>query len=142
MMHCAADKDWETELTSLAEALVKVQRFYDALGGIVGYQLKCLQLICDAKVQQYHDSMDSGTAAETDDSVVDYLKPQGPNFQGESGRLAAQQAAGEGLRALPALAEVYPLGGTSSNSSLSLSQPRSLSLSLSLSLCRAQVLCA
>lgn len=90
-----------------------MQKFYDALGGIVGYQLKCLQLICDAKVQEYTSSMDSGTDASTDDddSVVEYLEPVGPNFQGRERRSEAQQAAGDGLRALPDLAEVYPLGG-------------------------------
>eukprot|EP00892_Ulva_mutabilis_P001452 jgi/Ulvmu1/11307/UM074_0022.1 len=105
--------DWKAELTRLADVLAKVHRFYDALGGIVGYQLKCMQLICDAKAQEYADSCSSGTEAQTDDDteVVDYLKPQGPNFQGASGRLEAQRAAGEGLRALPSLAEIYPLGG-------------------------------
>lgn len=98
----------------LAENLVKVQNFYDALGGIVGYQLKCLQLICDAKEEKYASSIDSGSdaASASDGTSVEYLEPQGPNFQGHEGRAEAQKAAGDGLRALPGLAEVYPLGGT------------------------------
>lgn len=105
---------------SLAEKLIKVQRFYDALGGIVGYQLKCLQLILDAKVSENQSgSYDSSSTSSTDqpsssefEEEVDYLVPQGPKFnKGDEGRELAVQAAGQGLRALPELAEIYPLGG-------------------------------
>ena len=95
------------KMHSLAEKLVKVQRFYDALGGIVGYQLKCLQLICDARVREFssmapsaYSSLDgsmegsetdassqhstAGTVAEEEE--VDYLVPHGPKFnKGEHG---------------------------------------------------------
>lgn len=118
----------------MADKLVKVQRFYDALGGIVGYQLKCLELICDARVREFssmepsaYSSLDGSTEGfETDDSSqhstasstaeveeVHYLVPHGPKFnKGKDGRALAEHAAGEGLRALPELAEIYPLGGT------------------------------
>lgn len=135
--------DWKPQMHSLAEKLVKVQRFYDALGGIVGYQLKCLQLICDARVREFssmvpsaYSSLDgsslegsSSEGSETDassvhsaagaavvDDEVEYLVPQGPKFnKGDEGRALAQHAAGAGLRALPELAEIYPLGGTRLN---------------------------
>jgi hypothetical protein len=132
---------------SLAEKLVKVQRFYDALGGIVGYQLKCLQLICDARVREFasmsqseYSSLDGSTldlsdtdvlsqhstaasaaaaAAETEEDV-EYLVPQGLKFnKGAEGRALAQYAAGAGLRAIPELAEIYPLGGAATNTAQS-----------------------
>ena len=74
----------EAAFAELAARLVKVQRFYDSLGGIVGYQLKCLELILAAKAKE--DSVDS---PETDDSV-NFLVPSGPKLQGEAGRQAAQ----------------------------------------------------
>jgi hypothetical protein len=131
---CSAG-DWRPSMRALAEKLVKVQRFYDALGGIVGYQLKCLQLIYDARAEAYAemtpqrlslDGSSSGTGTapsvasegtsagctEETEEQVDYLVPQGPKFNtGVQGQKRALHAAGDGLRALPQLAEIYPLGG-------------------------------
>lgn len=89
-----------------------MQAFYDSLGGIVGYQLKCLELIIAARAEELSDAENgcsSGDAAESDH--VEYLIPQGPNLQGAQGREVAQRAAADGLRAMPQLAEIYPLGG-------------------------------
>lgn len=92
----------------MAADLVKVQAFYDSLGGIVGYQLKCLELIVAAKEKE--DSVDEDDGAAPQESV-EFLVPQGPNLQGEEGRSVAQRAAADGLRAMPHLSEIYPLGG-------------------------------
>jgi UTP---glucose-1-phosphate uridylyltransferase len=93
---------------------VKVQQFYDALGGIVGYQLKCLELIAAAKSKELEEAeaKANGSADDGADAHTDFLIPQGPNLQGPEGRRVAQRAAADGLRAMPDLAEIYPLGGT------------------------------
>lgn len=106
--------DWQQRFRELAADLAKVQTFYDSLGGVVGYQLKCLELIVAARVEELSDAENAGSV---DDAAryadVDYLKPKGPNLQGAQGREVAQRAAADGLRAMPELAEIYPLGGAS-----------------------------
>lgn len=42
------DGAWDAPLRRLASALCRVDTFYDSMGGIVGYQLKSLQLITEA----------------------------------------------------------------------------------------------
>jgi hypothetical protein len=101
-------EDWQEALRQLALDLVKVAAFYDSLGGIIGYQLKCLELILAARVEEKSEDEPPGSAP---DNPVNFLVPQGPNLQGPEGRQAAQQAAADGLRAMPQLAEIYPLGG-------------------------------
>lgn len=109
-------------MTLLADDLVKVMQFYDSLGGIVGYQIKCLELIRDARAEAAaKSSAESSSGGESDSngaapgaaraSEVTYLVPEGLMLQGPNGRAAAHRAAGEGLRALKYLAEIYPLGG-------------------------------
>jgi UTP---glucose-1-phosphate uridylyltransferase len=91
----------------LAATLEKVQRFYDSLGGIVGYQVKCLELI-DAALEE---ELSGGESDGSGGSTVEFLIPQGTNLQGPEQRATAQQAAADGLHAMPMLAEIYPLGG-------------------------------
>lgn len=43
--HTAADVS--ERLARVADALSRVELFYDSIGGIAGYQLKSLQLICE-----------------------------------------------------------------------------------------------
>lgn len=98
-----------------------MQSFYDSLGGIAGYQLKCLELIVAARVEELSDreaeSSDHAAAGSTAAAGsnaaphVDFLVPQGTSLQGLQGRHAGQRAAADGLRAVPELAEIYPLGG-------------------------------
>ena len=97
--------EWKVQMSELAADLVKVMQFYDSIGGVVGYQLKCLELIRDARAKE-------ACAGETTaTSTVSMLVPQGPNLQGPEGRAVAHRAACAGLQALPHLAEIYPLGG-------------------------------
>jgi hypothetical protein len=99
--NCAGE--WAPQLEELAQKLEKVQSFYDCLGGIVGYQLKCLELIDAALEEEESDGPCT--------SNVEFLVPQGTNLQGPEARPAALKAAADGLQAMPMLAEIYPLGG-------------------------------
>eukprot|EP00884_Botryococcus_braunii_P021126 jgi/Botrbrau1/7698/Bobra.0159s0135.1 len=88
----------QTGLARLASALTKVHRFYDSIGGIIGYQCKCLELLLT------HDEPGSPALEE-----VNFHLPRGPNLATD--RAAATKAAATGLEALPFMAEIYPVGG-------------------------------
>lgn len=92
----------QTPSEALASALSVVrncERFYDVIGGAVGYQLTALRLI---------DQAEHGHTAASESSVT-LLDPRGLHLveQPEEGL----RAAAAGLAALPSLGELYPLGG-------------------------------
>ena len=94
-------------LSELMEHLQRVEVFYDSIGGLLGYQQKCLQMIIEA--QQAEVAEDPCSAASQPD--VQYHMPQGLDLASYHTRQAANQAVATGLDALPHLAEIYPLGG-------------------------------
>ena len=107
-------------LRRLADALCGVEHFYDSIGGLVGYQRQCLQLICQQRqaiaaqqAEQAQHSMGASTPAGSAQraTTTQFLVPEGINLAdpGHSAHAAAASLAG--LEALPALAEIYPLGG-------------------------------
>lgn len=81
--------------------------FYNSLGGLLGYQHKCLEIMLDKQRQGQSDSTDC--SSPTSDAT--FHMPQGPNLAGPNGRQLAAQSAAAGLEALPHMAEIYPLGG-------------------------------
>lgn len=122
-------------LARLAGALCRVDTFYDSMGGLVGYQLKSLELILSAEAAaagaaaaaapSHHNSSSSSAqqqgpaagdeaaqaqAAEGSPSAC-YHVPPGLDLAGEAGRQLGQRAAAEGLLAMPYLAEILPVGG-------------------------------
>ena len=100
----AEEGERRAALADLAQALERVEKFYDSIGGLVGYQRKCLELI--------HDNREpvSSTLSPAEPEVVMHM-PQGPDLAGFDGRQLAAEAAAGGLDALPNLAEIWPLGG-------------------------------
>ena len=84
--------------------------FYDSLGGLSGYQLRCLELCTAAAAEDEvcagGDSSSDSRCAPCD--VVMHM-PVGVDLAND--RPAARRAAADGLYALPFMAEVYPLGG-------------------------------
>ena len=120
------------KLRPLVQTLRNVERFYDMLGGLVGYQLMALELIheqfggpppCTAfasdapneeeKEEDDDESVDVGSAGEgvvEDDGCVKLHIPTGPDLREDGGAFAAR-AASWGIEELPRMAEVYPLGG-------------------------------
>jgi hypothetical protein len=85
-------------LARLARDLVKVHTFYNSLGGIIGYQHKCLELLLA------HGESEAFAKEE-----VSFHLPRGPNLA--TGSCAATKAVATGLEALPRMAEIYPVGG-------------------------------
>lgn len=82
----------------MARALVKVHTFYDSIGGIIGYQRKCLELLLTP------EESDSPASQQ-----VTFHLPCGPNLATD--QVAASKATATGLEALPRMAEIYPVGG-------------------------------
>lgn len=99
------------DLAALATCLLRVEQFYNSIGGLVGYQAKSLQLIAD------HDDPAAATHAalvsseSSDVALEDLLVPAGVSLHGGAGCAIARDATAKGLHALPAMAEIYPLGG-------------------------------
>ena len=109
---CAAgdSEDAAQGLRQLAAALLRVDTFYNSLGGLAGYQRRCLELCATAAAEDGacagSDGGSDGRGAPND--VVLHM-PVGVDLAND--RAAARRAAADGLHALPYMAEVYPLGG-------------------------------
>nr|AAY31019.1 low photochemical bleaching 1 protein [Chlamydomonas reinhardtii] len=124
-------------LSDLAARLARVETFYDSVGGLLGYQLKSLELIVEglqdktarAKEQQRAAEVaaaasaasvaesidvvaaDGTTGAERRRPQVAFHVPKGIDLAGEEGAQVGVSAAAQGLASLPFLAEIYPVGG-------------------------------
>lgn len=111
---CCADAgtSFRAAVQQLAKTLKRVEVFYDSLGGLLGYQHKCLEIMLERQQQGQADKLDSSNTP----SEVTFHMPQGPNLAGPNGRQLAAQSAAAGLEALPHMAEIYPLGGQSNPS--------------------------
>lgn len=106
-------------LLSLLDTLRSAERFYDVLGGAAGYQLTALELVqasCGAASALRVGGGGGGPLSDDPDEVRDgadvaYHAPRGPHLGDPSCASTAALAAAAGLRAMPRLAELYPLGG-------------------------------
>lgn len=83
----AFDGDVEARLRRLVHKLQAVEAFYDSMGGIVGYQLKSLELIagCDAGGCEAGEGA-GGAAGGRPAASTSYHAPHGPDLAGEGGR--------------------------------------------------------
>ncbi|CAI5474611.1 unnamed protein product [Closterium sp. Yama58-4] len=132
------DQEPRAQLQSLLAMLRRVEKFYDGIGGILGYQSTCLDLIQQsvaasqqAAAAEHAAAVAAGTtatpatspAAETTTSIANERENERPGFESQrriymppgqdlaSDPEFASQAAFWGLEGLPAMAEIYPLGG-------------------------------
>ena len=87
------------ECRLLVEHLEKLEKFYDSLGGLLGYQQKSLQLL--SGIQPFNSSQHT---------EVDYLMPNFLDLSKEDSRTT--KAVMSGITALPFMAEIYALGGS------------------------------
>lgn len=89
--------DTSTRLHQLLEHLVLYEHFYQEIGGIVGYHLKILELICEKK--------------ETKNLPRHKQIHQAQGLSLHEHPQEANDAAIEGIRAMPYMGELYPIGG-------------------------------
>jgi hypothetical protein len=101
-----------------------VHAFYDAIGGLPGYQRRCLQMIADGRgaaagggaagapgAGRAGEGAGEGADGADGDAGLRFHRPRGLDLAGPDGRALAAAAAAAGLDALPHMAEIYPLGG-------------------------------
>eukprot|EP00899_Mesostigma_viride_P001069 jgi/Mesvir1/10963/Mv07850-RA.1 len=99
------------ELLKLLPKLRRLERFYDAIGGIIGYQLMVLRLVRDKEEAEarMRESGPRPVDSPCTDGHVCLHNPAGIDLAREPEK--QPMAAAWGLQALPAMGEVYPLGG-------------------------------
>jgi hypothetical protein len=106
----------EEEFTKLLHKLELVQQFYDSIGGIIGYQLKVLELIMEDSLgddeEEFGSSGPDGSSSEGDvkNQSEKILFPSGHDISDKESKVTSRLVQ-DGLRAIPDLAEVYPVGG-------------------------------
>ncbi|KAK9833071.1 hypothetical protein WJX74_006343 [Apatococcus lobatus] len=103
--------DPRAALQSLVTTLAAVDTFYDSIGGLLGYQLKCLQILHTEACSVPDSDRDQAEQSSAELGNVQYHMPRGPDLAGPNGAAVATEAVATGLQALPHLAEIYPLGG-------------------------------
>ncbi|KAJ6836989.1 UTP--glucose-1-phosphate uridylyltransferase 3, chloroplastic [Iris pallida] len=92
------------ELRNLLKTLGQMEKFYDCIGGIIGYQILVLEHLSPLEAE--------ANWSHLHESVEQFLKlhvPHGHNLVENTEY--ASQAAMWGIEGLPELGEIYPLGG-------------------------------
>lgn len=99
------EKEEEEAIIELSRSLERVEEFYDSIGGLAGYQLQCLKIICESApgANKHSDNCGDACIGESTDMLV----PKGLDIRSEE----AKRSVFEGIRALGNMAEIYPLGG-------------------------------
>ncbi|XP_024518512.1 UTP--glucose-1-phosphate uridylyltransferase 3, chloroplastic [Selaginella moellendorffii] len=91
------------KLKSFVRVLDSLERFYDCIGGIVGYQLAGMELIRSSETGEI------GFSATRSAQQSFYHVPEGKDLSKDTA--FATQAAGWGVKRLAEIGEIYPLGG-------------------------------
>jgi hypothetical protein len=94
-------KNPSTSLNNLLVKLKPVERFYDCMGGIIGYQASLLRLLTEKKA--------ADASEQTKTAEEHYLKPPGYDISSETEAVDSYIFAA--LENLPFTAEIYPVGG-------------------------------
>lgn len=89
----------DAKIQILINQLVEIERFYQSLGGIVGYHLTMLSLIRAQQMSSYENSPKNEK----------YFHPEGLDLETDS--VEVRQAVKYGLESLNKVAEMYPVGG-------------------------------
>eukprot|EP00193_Tetraselmis_chui_P003611 CAMPEP_0177752566 /NCGR_PEP_ID=MMETSP0491_2-20121128/989_1 /TAXON_ID=63592 /ORGANISM="Tetraselmis chuii, Strain PLY429" /LENGTH=887 /DNA_ID=CAMNT_0019267781 /DNA_START=95 /DNA_END=2758 /DNA_ORIENTATION=+ len=100
------DGDWEKGLQELALVLRKCDTFYDAIGGLIGYQLKVCHIIRDSEKEAEEEC---AASVEAECASQQFMQP--PCVDLSKDQSAATAAAISGLQVLPSMGEIIPLGG-------------------------------
>ncbi|XP_068669032.1 UTP--glucose-1-phosphate uridylyltransferase 3, chloroplastic-like [Aristolochia californica] len=97
-------------MKKLVKLLGDIEKFYDCIGGIVGYQIMVLELLLQSKPENQTMSWSRLLNDSTDYQFKEFLVPAGVDLS--ENREYASLAALWGIEGLLQLGEVYPLGGS------------------------------
>ncbi|KAG0490529.1 hypothetical protein HPP92_007392 [Vanilla planifolia] len=98
----------DAALNKLLKTLDEVEKFYDCIGGIIGYQLVVLELLL-SQTAKVRSTLSSHTSESFKNMFQKFHVPFGTNLLKDIEY--ASQAALWGLEGLPVMGEIYPLGG-------------------------------
>ncbi|KAK7379391.1 hypothetical protein VNO80_04850 [Phaseolus coccineus] len=98
------------ELNKLLETLAEIERFYDCIGGIIGYQITVLELIVQKSFERQNIKWSHQMHEVKECQILGINAPNGHNLSEDIEY--ASQAALWGIEGLPDLGEIYPLGGS------------------------------
>ncbi|XXG85906.1 hypothetical protein AAC387_Pa11g0905 [Persea americana] len=98
------------ELGKLIRTLGEIERFYDCIGGIIGYQIVVLELLSPSKLERQTSDWSSLVDESMKCQVEEIHAPSGLDLSKNTE--FASQAALWGIEGLPELGEIYPLGGS------------------------------
>ncbi|XP_077215330.1 UDP-glucose pyrophosphorylase 3 [Tasmannia lanceolata] len=104
------NEEMVVSLKKLFKTLGEIEKFYDCIGGIIGYQIVVLELLSTSKAE----SLSMDWSVDLDESMKCQFKeihvPRGLDLSENSEY--ASQAALWGIEGLEKLGEIYPLGGS------------------------------
>ncbi|KAH7537591.1 hypothetical protein FEM48_Zijuj03G0109200 [Ziziphus jujuba var. spinosa] len=98
------------DLRKLLKILGEVERFYDCIGGIIGYQITVLELLTQAISERWTTNRSKHVNEIMECQFLEIHAPSGLNLSQNT--QYALQAALWGIEGLPNLGEIYPLGGS------------------------------
>lgn len=98
------------ELNKLLETLAQIERFYDCIGGVIGYQIMVLELIVQQLVERKNTNWSQHMHEVKEGQILGIDSPTGLDLSENTEY--ASQAALWGIEGLPDLGEIYPLGGS------------------------------
>jgi hypothetical protein len=81
---------------SLIHTLIDLEKFYDTIGGVIGYHLTILRLILEG-------------SKHPNENNVEFKKPEGIDLTNDTQEV--RDAIRWGIEQLPSIAEIYPIGG-------------------------------
>ncbi|KAJ0044774.1 hypothetical protein Pint_06554 [Pistacia integerrima] len=98
------------DLNKLLKSLEEIEQFYDCIGGIIGYQVKVLELLAQSKFEEQTMGRIQHINESMECQFLEVHVPSGLDLSQNTEY--ASQAALWGIKGLPELGEIYPLGGS------------------------------
>ncbi|KAF7816504.1 UTP--glucose-1-phosphate uridylyltransferase 3, chloroplastic [Senna tora] len=108
--HMALEDEEIRDLKKLVETLGEIERFYDCIGGIIGYQIRMLEFLVQKMCEKQNINWSQHINEVEECQFLEIHAPKGINLSEDTEY--ASQAAIWGIEGLPDLGEIYPLGGS------------------------------
>uniref|UniRef100_A0A7N0RJU5 UGP3-like C-terminal hexapeptide repeats domain-containing protein n=1 Tax=Kalanchoe fedtschenkoi TaxID=63787 RepID=A0A7N0RJU5_KALFE len=97
-------------LQDLLKTLANVDKFYNCIGGIIGYQVMVLKLLSQSSFDKLSEHWSQNVNETMQRKIMEIYPPTGLDLS--QNKEYAFEAALWGVEGLPDLGEIYPLGGS------------------------------